>query len=86
MSNARQRVSIIGSSFAELTAALDALEHDIEMEAGLTNYVICAPDRIPRGGCIVCDPSVLRRGKGKRGSADWKQHLTRRGKFKRRNR
>lgn len=64
MSNASQRVYVVGAGTAGVGELLAALEHDVS----------------ERRFMIVCDPGVLKQNKSKRGSADWKEHTNRRGK------
>lgn len=91
MSNSSRRVVILGASSAGVAAMLvAALEQDVELvELGEVEpprevALVCGPEP-PDFPALVCDPRPgnYERG-GKRGSADWKEHSNRRGKFKRR--
>ena len=92
MSNGGRQVVVIGSGSAGLAAALIAVmdNSDIELvEQPRDIALTCDPLRleVSERRFMILDPRPgnYERG-GKRGSADWKEHSNRRGKFKRRNR
>jgi hypothetical protein len=69
-------------AIAEALAEVGFENIEVLEDNGLTEYTITAPDRMPLGR-VLLEPYVPYRKKGKRGSAEWKQHWNGRGKRRR---